>query len=102
MTCDISGWINGNWHTCLFDPVVSLVGEGTFGLLIASGLWVALFLAGGGSATTPTVVMILLATIAFPVIPAAYSGIAWAILLVGAAAAVMQTMQKYVISPATQ
>lgn len=102
MTCDTSQWINGDWHSCLFDPVVSLIGEGTFGLLVAAGIWTALYLAGNGSTTTPTVVMILLATITFPVLPAAYSGIAWSILLVGAAAAIMQAMQKYVLSPATQ
>jgi len=102
MTCDITRWISGEWHSCLFDPVTSLIGEGTFGLIVAAGLWTALYLAGNGSPTTPTVVMILLATIAFPVIPAAYSGIAWSILLIGAAAAIMQAMQKYVLSPATQ
>lgn len=102
MSCDIAQWINGNWHTCLFDPVVSLIGEGLFGLLIAAGIWTALYLAGSGSPATPTVVMILLATVAFPVLPTAYSGIAWTILLVGAAAGIMQVMQKYVLSPATQ
>lgn len=102
MTCSIERWVQGDWHTCLFDPTVSLIGEGTFGVLVAAGVWTALYLAGNGSPTTPTVVMILLATIAFPVIPAAYSGVAWSILLVGAAAALLQTMQKYVLEPATQ
>lgn len=100
--CSIDRWIQGDWHTCMFDPITGLVGEGTFGVLVAGALWAALYLGGNGSPTTPTVVMILLATIAFPVIPAAYNGIAWSILLIGGVAALVQVMQKYVLDPATQ
>jgi len=101
-SCAVSEWINGNWHSCLFDPVTSLVGEPTFGLLVGAGLWTAFYLAGNGSMTTPTVVTILLATVMFPVLPSAFSGIAWTILVVGATAALVQLGQKYVLSPATQ
>lgn len=101
-TCDISRWINGDWHTCLFQPVTGLVGEATFGVLVGVGLWAALYLAGGGRTTTPTVVCILVATILFPALPSGFAGIAWSVLLVGAAAALLQGMQKYVLSPATQ
>jgi hypothetical protein len=101
-SCDINQWINGDWFTCLFDPTVTLIGEPMFGLLIGAAVWTSFYLAGGGSSAAPTVVCILLASIMFPTLPSAYVGIAWSVLLVGAAAAVFQSMQKYVLSPATQ
>lgn len=101
MTCSIDKWISGDWHFCLFDPVVSLVGEGIFGLLIGAAVYTGLYMAGNGQPTAPTVVTILLATIMFPALPQAYVGIAWSVLVVGAAAAILQVMQKYVLSPGT-
>jgi len=100
--CSVSQWINGAWHTCLFQGVTSVVGEATFGLFVGLAVYVSLYLAGGGRASTPTVVCILLATILFPALPQAYVGIAWSVLVVGAAAAILQVAQKYVLSPATQ
>lgn len=102
MTCGIEEWIAGSWHSCIFSPVTSLIGEGLFGLMVGAGIYLAYYLAGGGSAVTPTVVIILLATMLFPLLPAAYVGIAWSILVVGAAATVLQVLQKYMLSPATQ
>jgi len=99
--CKPTGWINGDWQSCLFGPTTSLIGEGVWGLLIGAGLWTALYLAGGGSSTTPTVVTIILASILFPTLPAAYSGIAWSILVVGAVGAAMQALQKYFLSEGT-
>lgn len=100
-SCSIDKWLSGDWHTCVFQPTVDLVGEPTFGLLIGVGLYASLYFAGGGNPTTATVVCILVATIMFPALPSAYAGIAWTVLVVGAAAAVLQIMQKYVLSPAT-
>jgi hypothetical protein len=100
-SCDTSSWIAGDWHTCLFEPTTSLIGEPTFGVLIGVGIYGSMYVAGGGDMTTPTVVTILLATLMFPLLPGGFSGIAWAVLLVGAAAAILQVMQKYVLSPAT-
>jgi hypothetical protein len=99
--CDMDRWLNGEAHACVFDPAVGLIGEGIFGILIGGGLYLALYFAGGGRATTPTVVTVLLAALLFPVLPGAYVGIAWSMLLVGAAAALLQTFQKYILSPST-
>lgn len=99
--CTIDKWMAGDWHTCLFQATTDLVGETTFGLLVGAALWTALYLAGGGRSTAPTVVVILLATIMFPVLPNAFVGIAWSVLVVGAVAAVVQIAQKYVLSPGT-
>ena len=87
-SCGVDTWIGGDWHRCLFEPITALVGEATFGVLI-------------GRTTTPTVVTILLATLMFPVLPSGFNGIAWSVLLVGAAASMLQVLQKYVLSPAT-
>jgi hypothetical protein len=101
MTCDINTWIDGTWHRCIFDPMTALVGEGLFGLLIGAGLWAGLYFGGGGSPTTPTVVVIIVSTLLFPILPEAYVGIAWSMLVVGAAAVALQTLQKYVFDPTT-
>lgn len=102
MTCGISDWIAGDWHRCLFEPVVSVTGEPMFGLLLGATIYVTLYLAGGGRTSAPTVVTILASTLLFPILPGRFVGIAWAALLVGATAAVFQTMQKYLLNPATQ
>jgi len=100
-SCSVDTWIGGDWHRCLFEPITALVGEATFGVLIGVGIYASLYLAGGGRTTTPTVVTILLATLMFPVLPSGFNGIAWSVLLVGAAASMLQVLQKYVLSPAT-
>ena len=100
-SCGVDTWIGGDWHRCLFEPITALVGEATFGVLIGVGIYASLYLAGGGRTTTPTVVTILLATLMFPVLPSGFNGIAWSVLLVGAAASMLQVLQKYVLSPAT-
>jgi hypothetical protein len=99
--CRTDKWLTGDWHSCVFNPVPGLVGEGIFGLLIGGALYIALYFAGDGDATTATVVTILIASLLFPVLPSAYVGIAWSALLVGGAAALLQTLQKYVLSPST-
>jgi hypothetical protein len=101
MICDIDEWIGGAWHPCIFDPMTSLVGEGLFGLIVGAAVWAGLYFGGGGSPTTPTVVTILLATLLFPVLPEAYVGIAWSILVVGATGVALQIVQKYLFDPAT-
>lgn len=101
MTCTINEWITLNWHRCIFDPTVSLIGEGLFGLIVGVGIWAGLYFAGGGSPTTPTVVTILVATLLFPLLPGGYVGIAWSILVIGSTGAIIQALQKYVLNPST-
>jgi len=100
--CGLDPWLSGNWGQCIINPVKGLIGAGFFGLLIAIAVYGGLYFAGGGDSTTATVVTLLVATALFPVLPGAYRGIAWTILLVGGAAAIFQSLQKYVLSPATQ
>jgi hypothetical protein len=100
-SCGINEWIAGDWHRCLFQPITELIGEPTFGVLIGIALYTSLYLAGGGRTTTPTVVVILVATLLFPVLPSGLNGIAWSVLLVGAAASMLQVLQKYVLNPST-
>lgn len=100
-SCGINRWISGDWHSCLFNPIVNLIGEPTFGVLVGVGIYAGLYFAGGGDTTTPTVVTILLATLMFPLIPGSLNGIAYSVLVVGVAAGLLQVAQKYVLSPAT-
>lgn len=101
MTCGVSDWVAGDWHRCLFEPVVSVIGEPIFGLLVGGGVYLALYLAGGGRASAPTVVTILVASLLFPLLPGQFSGIAWSVLFVGATAAIFQSLQKYLLNPST-
>lgn len=100
-TCGATDYIQGDWHRCTFEPVVSIIGEPLFGLLLGGVVYLSFYLAGGGRTAAPTVVTILLAALLFPILPGQYVGIGWATLFVGAAAAIFQTLQKYVLSPAT-
>lgn len=102
MTCGLDKWIAGDWHYCVFNPVTSIIGDGVFGLVLGAAIWASLYFAGSGRPTTPTAVCIILSTLMFPIIPNQYTGIAWSILLVGAAGVILQSLQKYVLSPATQ
>jgi hypothetical protein len=43
----------------------------------------------------------LLASALFPLLPGDLRGIAWAVLFVGAAAAILQSAQKYLLNPST-
>jgi len=100
--CGMDPWLAGEFGRCIIDPVRNLIGNGLFGLFIAAAVWGGLYFAGGGNSTTATTVTILLATALFPVLPGQYTGIAWSVLVIGAAAAILQAGQKYVLSPATQ
>jgi hypothetical protein len=99
--CTVNEWLAADVHRCVFTPVTGLIGEGVFGLLVGSVLYLALYIAGNGDMTVPTVVCILVATLAFPILPNQFNPIAWSVLLVGAAAAVLQVLQRYVLDPST-
>jgi len=99
--CRMDRWIAGDWHQCVLEPVPGLVSDGIFGLFVAIALYGGLYLAGGGKSTTPTVVTILVASVMFATLPAAYRGLAWSVLLLGGAAALIQAFQKYMLDPTT-
>lgn len=99
--CGIDGWLSGDWGSCFFGPVTGQVSAGVFGLILGVGIYSSLYFAAGGQSTTATVVTILLASVLLPVLPGAYSGIAWTVLFVGATGAVLQALQKYMLNPAT-
>jgi len=99
--CGTSDWLSGDWGPCLYEPVTTVAGEGFFGLVIGGSVFLSLYFAAGGRATTATVVTMLLAGALFPVLPGQYVGIAWTVLFVGAAAAILQSAQKYILNPST-
>jgi hypothetical protein len=99
--CRADQWLSGDVGPCLYEPITSIAGEGFFGVMIGGSVYLSLYFAGGGRATTATVVTILLASAMFPLLPGDFSGIAWAVLFVGGTAAVLQSAQKYVLNPST-
>lgn len=100
--CGMESWINGDWRSCIFDPVTGLIGDAAFGLLVASGLYFSLYLAGGGDIRTPTVVSILLGGALFTMLPGAYTGLAQSLLVIGIGAVFLQIAQRYILDPSTQ
>lgn len=99
--CGLDKWIAGEWHRCLFEPVTALTGDALFGLMVGSGLWIAFYFAAGGSIAAPTAALILVASLLFPILPGSFIGIAYGVLLIGVAAAVLNVMQRYVLNPST-
>jgi hypothetical protein len=99
--CAPEDWFLGDWHNCVFDPVPSLIGEPAFGMIVGGAVFVGLYFAGNGRMATPTAITVLLATTLFPLLPGDIRGIAWTVLFIGAVAAGIQVMQKYVLNPST-
>jgi uncharacterized membrane protein YedE/YeeE len=99
--CEPSGWITGDWHSCVFNPLVAATGEGLFGVIVGGSAWLALYFAGNGRMETPTAVIILAAPLLFAVLPGGMGELAYGVITVGIAAAFLQGLQKYVLNPST-
>lgn len=89
--------------TCVVDQLMaSLGGEALFGLITGSVLFLGFYVAADGDMAAPTVALILSGTVLVPMVPGNYAKIAMGVVVIGLGAAVLQVIQKYVLSPATQ
>jgi hypothetical protein len=94
----ISDWLNGNWNDAIFDPVPDLIGEGLWGVLIVGVLVVAFYVAGDSSIAAPTVLSMLIAAIAIPLLPGTYLGYFNALVIIGFTVAVYTTYRRFTAS----
>jgi len=101
---DISGscYLGSDALTCLIDQwVVAFGGPQLFGLLMASTIFITLYIASDGSISVPAVAILLIGGPLIPLLPAQYSSMATTIVFVGLAAAILAALQRYVANPTT-
>jgi hypothetical protein len=96
MQVSIDDLINGNWYDVIFGQVPGLIGEPIFGLLIGGSVLLGFYVAGDGDLATPTVVLMLLASVMVPVLPGSAQSIAWAIAVVGSVAMMLAVARAYI------
>lgn len=99
--CSASRWLSGEWHTCIFEPFVTVLSEPVFGMIIGSALWLGFYFASGGRWSAPTAVTILVSTLLFPALPGNLVNVASGVLTIGVAAVILQVLQRYVLNPST-
>lgn len=86
------------FYDCLVaEMTASVGGEAVFGLIGASVLLLGLYIAGSGDMAVPTVTVILLGGFLIPSLPAQYTSMAYAVAVVGVAAAVFTVASRWVI-----
>lgn len=96
--CSPDGWINGNWMSCMFDPITGLIGEGLFALLLVGCVVGAFWLANPErSPAAPAIALMLLSGLAMPLLPGQYSGIAFTVMFLGLAAGIMSVAGRWVL-----
>lgn len=98
-----SCYFGGSALTCLLDQLVAATGgEALFGFLLGTLIFGVFWVASGGDIATPTVALVLSGTVLIGMVPGQFQEIAYAVVLVGLAAAVWQVLQKYVLSGVTR
>lgn len=88
---------------CLSEQYIGAFGGGGLFALVLSGvIFMTFYIASDGSTATPTVALILAGTALVGMLPGQYQQVAIYVVVIGAAAALFQVVQKYFLSPATQ
>jgi hypothetical protein len=83
---------------CFFPALSTAVGgESLLGLLGAGLLYAVVYVASGGDTATPTVLLLGVGTVLIGLLPAQYVGIAYALVIVGLAAAVWRVVKVFVL-----
>lgn len=93
----IEDWVNGNWNSAIFDAVPGIVGEGVFAVLIVGVLVLGYYIAGDSSIAGPTVLAMLLASFAVPILPGTYLNYFTAIVALGLTVAVYTSYRRFVL-----
>ncbi|RYJ07762.1 hypothetical protein ELS19_19800 [Halogeometricum borinquense] len=94
--CGIDGWFAGNWMSCIFQPIVGQISTGLFALLVVGTVLGAFYLASG-SIAAPSTALILISGFAVPLLPGAYRGVAYTVMLLGLAGAILSISKKWVL-----
>lgn len=88
---------SGDWEEAIFGGVTSLIGEGTFGVLVGATLIVAFYLAGDRGLAAPSVATTLLGAMMFPILPGGFQGIAWAVVFIGLSGGFFAVLREYAL-----
>jgi len=94
----IDDWASGDWHSALFDPVPGLIGEGLFAVFVVGVLVLSFYVAGDSSIAAPTVLGMLLAALALPLLPGMYASWLQAIVIIGMTVAVWRIIRQWVVA----
>lgn len=94
----IEDWANGDWHSAIFDPVPGLIGEGLYAVFVVGVLVLAFYVAGDSSIAGPTVLSMLLASLAIPLLPGMYASWLNAVVIIGMTVAVYSVYRRYTLS----
>lgn len=93
----IDAWGSGDWEAAIFGGITDLIGEGAFAVLVGATLIVSMWLAGDRSLAAPSTALILLGGLMFPLLPANFVGIAWAVCFLGVTGGFFAVMRRYVL-----
>jgi Na+-transporting NADH:ubiquinone oxidoreductase subunit NqrB len=93
----IDAWGSGEWEDAIFGDIVALIGEGAFAVLIGATLIVSFWLGGDRDLAAPSIATVLLGALMFPLLPANFVGIAWAVVFIGITGAFFAVMRRYVL-----
>ncbi|KDE56678.1 hypothetical protein EL22_25245 [Halostagnicola sp. A56] len=85
----------GAWMEIIIDVWGSFAGEALVGLLIGTALMIGMYIQSGDMAL-PTVVLILLSSVLFGVLPGDYQQTAIGIMVIGITAAIFEVFRRYV------
>lgn len=92
-----SCYFGGDALSCLIGhQVAAFGGEGLFGLVVGSVIFVAFYIAADGDLATPTVALVLTGTVLIGMLPASYQQIAYGVVVIGLAAALWQVFKQYI------
>lgn len=98
-----SCYFGGDALTCLLDQLVGATGgKALFGFLLGSIIFVVFYIASDGDLATPTTALVLTGTVFVGMLPSAFQDIAYAVVLIGLAAALWQVVKQYVLSGAAR
>jgi hypothetical protein len=95
----IGDWVNGDWNSAIFDAVPGIIGDGVFAVLIVGVLVLGYYVAGDSSIAGPTVLAMLLASFAVPILPGTYLSYFTAIVALGFTVAIYTTYRRFVLEP---
>lgn len=99
LAVDLACWTGSDWHTCLFDSIVPVTGEALFGLLVGGATILTFYVGTGGRFGTAAVLTTVFSGVMVGVLPGSMRGVAYAIMLLGLAAAFLSAAEKYLLNP---
>jgi hypothetical protein len=82
-------------RAALDDLVWAAGGEATFGVIVGGSIILAMWIAGDGDLSMPSVITVLFGGILFPILPPTYLTIARVVTFVGLTAGVLAAGEKF-------